>query len=280
MEQISVCVITLNEEDNIGRCLDSVQWAEDIVVVDSGSDDRTCEIAEEKGARVIHRDWPGMVKQKQYATENAQRDWVLNIDADEWLDEELQQSISNLDLEKLNKNTCFELTRKSRYLGQWLEHGSWYPDRILRLFNRKTMKWGGYDPHAHLEPAENRRAGTRDKVQDVSNSEPSTINHQRLSGHLLHIPYDDLSDHLDFINRYTSTMAQRKNEKGEKGTVFKAITHSAVKLFKEMILKFGFLDGKAGIIAAGMSTWYVFLKYAKLWELQQNNDHSAHLKEN
>lgn len=245
---VSVCVITLNEEDNIGRCLDSVQWADDILVVDSGSEDRTREIAEQKGARVLHKDWPGMIEQKQYATDQAEYDWVFNLDADEWVDNNLMYSIE----EQFNTNpkpgVSFQIIRKSKYLGQWLEHGSWYPDQILRLFNRRETTWEGYDPHAHLHSTE-------------------TI--KQLDGHLLHEPYEDLRDHLSYINDYTDTMAEKKDEKGETGSITDAITHSAFKLFKEMILKQGFLDGKQGFVAAGMSSWYVFLKYAKLWERQQ-----------
>jgi glycosyltransferase involved in cell wall biosynthesis len=244
---LTVTVVTLNEADNIGRCLESVGWAEELLVVDSGSDDGTRDIARDHGARILEHEWAGMVDQKQFATDRATHDWILNLDADEWVDEELARAVRDVLEADPPETTSYEVNRKSRYLGQWLEHGSWYPDRIVRLFNRNATHWGGYDPHAHVEP-----------TQSV----------ERLPGHVRHVPYDNLRDHLNFINDYTDTMADRKDEKGQTGSIFSAVSHSSFKFLRDLLLKRGILDGRAGIVSAFMGSWYVFLKYAKLWERQ------------
>ncbi len=244
---ISVCVITLNEEENIERCLNSVQWADELLVVDSGSEDRTCEIAEECGARVVYNEWPGFIEQKQYATEAAKHDWVLNLDADEEVSEELRKGIFDLFKTSPAPDTAFKVNRLSWYLGQWIYHGSFYPDYVCRLFNRNKVHWSGYEPHAHPEGAENI---------------------VKLDGHLYHYPYEDLSDHMEFLNDYTTTMAREKDNEGTGGSVTKALAHSSFKFVKDYFLKRGFLDGSAGLVVAVMGTFYNFLKYAKLWERQ------------
>ncbi len=245
---LSVCVITLNEEDHIRTCLESVSWADDLLVVDSGSEDRTVELAEEVGARVIHNEFPGHVEQKQYATDRAEHDWVLSLDADEEVSKELQESIRSLFAAGTpDPDTTYALKRLSRYLGTWQYHGSWYPDWVVRLFNRKQTHWGGENPHDRVLPAE------------------ETV---RLDGHLLHYPYDNLSDHLDYIDSYTDIMAREKDENGERGSILKAVSHGGFKFFRDYVLKGGFLDGATGAVNAVMGSYYVFLKYVKLWERQ------------
>lgn len=249
---LSVCVITLNEEDNIRRCLSSVQWADEIVVVDSGSEDRTRAIADEMGARVLHNDWPGHKEQKQYATDRASHDWVLSLDADEKLDDRLARSIRRLFRDSPPEpGVCFEVNRLAEYLGEWMYHGSWHPDWIVRLFNRSRTEWGGRNPHDRVLPTEDVR---------------------RLDGLLLHWPYEDLADQMDYINRYTSIASRELQEEGKKGGLLKGISHAAWRLVKDLLLKQGFLDGKRGFVNSLTNAYSKFLKYMKLWEITRTDN--------
>lgn len=252
---ISACVITLNEEDNIGRCLDSVQWADELLVVDSGSEDQTCQIAEKKGARVLHNEWPGMIEQKQYATNQAQNDWIFNIDADEKVSNELEKSIKKeFNGDAPDEDTCFQVSRLSYHLGSWIRHGTWQPDLVIRLFNRTNTSWKGQNPHAHVEP---------------------TASLETLSGRLYHWPYDDLSDQVEYMNFYSSISAGEKAKKNKTGGLTKALLHAGWRFFKEFVLKLGFLDGRAGIINGLNNTFETYLKYVKLWEINElDNDQS------
>jgi glycosyltransferase involved in cell wall biosynthesis len=203
------------------------------------------------GARVIHNDWPGHRQQKQYATDQADHDWIFSIDADEKVSDELAESIQAFLSRDPTTDTCCKVNRLSEYLGQWMKHGSWHPDWIVRLFNRKKTHWGGENPHDRVIPTE------------------KTI---RLNGFLYHWPYKDLSDHLDYINFYTTIMAREKQEKGVKGTPLKALSRGVFKLFRDYFLKLGILDGSAGLICATTGAFYTYMKYLKLWELQTFSD--------
>lgn len=248
---VSACVITLNEEDHIGRCLDSVSWAAEQVVVDSGSDDRTVEIAEERGARVMHNDWPGHVKQKQYATDQAEYDWVLSLDADEWLSDDLASSVRNVFQDgPPDPQTCYRMNRLSWYLDRWMYYGGWQPDWNIRLFHRQHTSWGGQNPHDRVLPT--------DQVES-------------LEGYLLHHPYETLSDHMTYLDSYTTIMAEEKHEEGETATLFTACTHAWWKFWRDYLLKRGILDGSSGFINASMASFYVFLKYTKLRQLSTDN---------
>ncbi len=248
---LSVCIITFNEEENIGKCLQSVQWVDDIVVVDSGSEDRTCELAEGYGARVIHRDWPGHKEQKQYATDQAKYDWVLSLDADEEVTAELAGAIQRtFQGGSPDPYTGFTVNRVNYYLGRWHKYGSFQPDVRLRLYNRKTTRWGGTNPH--------------DRVLSPGKT-------QHLKGNLLHSPYKNLADHVDYMNRYTDIMATEKLKEGTKGAFGKAIFHPAFKFFRDYFLKRGFMDGKAGFVNATLGAVYNFLKYAKVWERKKED---------
>ena len=151
---ISACVIAMNEVDRIGRCLDSLSFCDEIVVVDSGSTDGTQALCREKGARVIETDWPGWVAQKNRAVEAATHDWILSLDADERVDDTLRAAIEGLRdgaLEAGDGPSAYALCRKVWYLGRWIRHGGWYPEWRLRLFDRRRSRWGGTDPHDTLE---------------------------------------------------------------------------------------------------------------------------------
>ncbi len=247
---LSVCVITLNEEDNIRRCLSSVQWADEIVVVDSGSDDRTRGIAEAMGARVLHHEWPGHREQKQYATDRASHDWVLSLDADEKLDDELARSVRSVfEGSPPDPGVCFEVNRLAEYLGEWMYHGSWHPDWIVRLFNRTRTEWGGRNPHDRVLPAAEVR---------------------RLDGLLLHWPYEDISDHIDHINDYTTIMARELDDEGVTGGPLRGLLHGAAAWFKDYLLKGGFRGGRTGLLNSILHAFYTTMKYVKLWERQQD----------
>ncbi len=242
--RLSVCIVAMDEEDRLGDCLRSVDFADEWIVVDSHSSDGTRELAASMGARVIERDWPGHVEQKNFALDQAEHEWVLCLDADERVSPELRESI----LAALASPTSdgFEICRRTWYLGRWIRHGGWYPDRNLRLFRRGKGRWGGTNPHDHMY------------VQ-------GTV--ARLSGDLLHYSYRSLSDHLRIIDSYTSIAAREKHARGKRASVIDLTLRPLWKLLRMYVLKAGFLDGVAGVVVAVMGSYYVFLKYAKLREM-------------
>jgi glycosyltransferase involved in cell wall biosynthesis len=241
---LSACVIARNEADRIGACLESLSFCDEIVVVDARSGDRTREIAAEHGARVVERDWPGHVAQKEFAIRAARHDWVLCVDADERVSPELAAEIGELRAAGFGGRAGFRLPRLSSYLGGWIRHGTWYPDPQLRLFDRRRGRWGGRDPHDRVE----------------LDTEPGS-----LRGHLLHHPYRDLEDHLATIDRYTTTMAQGLAQEGRRARLLDLALRPPWRFFRSYLLQGGFLDGWRGLLLASLAAHYVRLKYAKLW---------------
>ncbi|MCL4234856.1 MAG: glycosyltransferase family 2 protein, partial [Deltaproteobacteria bacterium] len=227
------------------RCLRAVPFADEIVVFDSGSTDRTVEIARACGARVEITDWPGHVRQKQRAVDAATHDWILALDADEVVSSELAASIRAA-LADPNPADAYELTRKVFYLGRWIEHCGWYPEWKIRLFDRRKARWGGYDPHDTVE-CSGRVA--------------------RLDGDLHHYSYRDVTHHLTRINEYTSIMASELHARGKRSGVFAIIAHPAFTFWKKYVFQLGVLDGVPGFVVCVLAAYYVFLKYLKLWEL-------------
>jgi glycosyltransferase involved in cell wall biosynthesis len=250
---LSVCIITLNEQDNLPRCLQSVQGlAAHVVVVDSISTDDTQRIAREAGADVIERPFAGHVDQKQFALEQAREDWVLCLDADEWLDDELREAIAAIvSADAPGDGSAYELNRRSRYLGAWIDHCGWSPEWRLRLVRRGKARWTGTDPHDRLE-ADGAVA--------------------RLPGRLNHRPYRDLADHLGTINRYTDIMVQRRLESDRATPPFALVLRPPARFLKMYVLRAGFLDGWRGFVASAMGAFYVFLKYAKLRVARERTD--------
>jgi len=247
---LSVCIITLDEEDNLPRCLASVQGlATQVVVVDSGSTDRTQELARQAGAELSVRPFTGHVDQKQFALERATADWVLCLDADEWLDDALRAEVRRvLEQGAPAEVDGFELDRRSLYLGAWIEHCGWAPEWRLRLVRRGRARWGGMDPHDRLEVP----GGVR-----------------RLGGRLGHRPYRSLSDHVAKVNRYTDIMAARRRQAGVRPPPLALLLRPPARFLRMYLLRAGFLDGWRGLVVSGMGAYYVFLKYAKLraaWE--------------
>ncbi len=248
--KLSVCIVAMDEEDRIVDCLRSVDFADEWIVVDSHSTDRTRELAAGLGARVIERDWPGHVEQKNVALDAAQHDWVLCLDADERVSPELRASLLAA-LARPDLPDGFECNRRTWYLGRWIRHGGWYPDRKLRLFRRSRGRWGGTNPHDHV------------RVEGAT---------QRLDGDLLHYSYRSISDHLRTIDSFTSIAAREKFARGRKAGVLALVGRPLWKFLRMFVLRAGFLDGAAGFVVAVTGAFYVFLKYAKLRELHRSSD--------
>jgi len=253
MIKISVAIITFNEENNIKRCIDSIKdIADEIVVVDSLSSDKTCEIAENLGAKVIEQKFLGHIKQKQLAVDSCKNDWILSLDADEELSSQLQLEIKELIKQPL-KYDAYIMPRVSFHLGRWIRHGGWYPDAKIRLFNRKKAHWGGYNPHDKV-------------IVDGSIG--------KLKGDLQHYVFKDLRHNIDTNNSYSSIMAEDLDKDGKKFSFVKLILKPIGKFLEVYIYKRGFLDGMPGFIIAVGASYSMFLKFAKLYEIQNKRKRS------
>ena len=237
----------MDEEDRIADCLASLSFCDEILVVDSHSRDNTREIATRAGARVIERDWPGHVAQKEYAVRAALNDWVLCLDADERVPPALQVEIGRLRGAGFPSHAGWRARRLSSYLGRWMRFGAWYPDWNLRLFDRRRGRWTGDDPHDRVE------------VQGTTG---------RLHGRLLHHPYRTLAEHLRTIDRYTTTMAEGMHARGRRASWRDLAFRPVGRFIKAYLLKLGFLEGWRGLLQAYLAAYYGGLKYAKLMVLQ------------
>ena len=245
---LSVVVITYNEAHRIGRCLESVVGiADEMLVVDSGSTDATVEIAERCGARVLHQPFLGYIEQKNYATGQASHDWVLSLDADEALSDELREEIRKVLEAPVYQG--YSMPRLTCFCGHWVRHGGWYPDRKLRLYDRRFGRWTGINPHDQY------------KLQEGSKE-------ARLSGDLLHYSYDSLSDHLKQIDRFSLIGATALHERGKRSGILKMLVKPLARFFRGYILQAGFLDGLTGLVIAANSAHAVFLKYYRLYRIQ------------
>jgi glycosyltransferase involved in cell wall biosynthesis len=250
--RLSACIITLNEEDRIGDCLKSVAWCDEIVVVDAHSTDRTRRIAADMGARVIERDWPGFAAQKEFAVRQARHDWVLSVDADERLSPELRAEIEDLRERGFSGAPGWSMPRLSCYLGRWIYHGTWYPNRCLRLFDRRR---GRFRNHRNYELHE------RVEVDGEAG---------RLRANLWHHPYRDLGDQLRSIDRYTTIMAQGLHRRGHRTGVVEIVVRPWFDFLSFYIFRRGFLDGWQGLLLGYMIAHSVRMKYAKLFALQRD----------
>jgi len=243
--KISVAIITFNESSNIRRCIKSVDFANEIIVVDSLSNDDTCEIAKSLGAKVVNQKFLGHIKQKQLAVDSCSNEWILSLDADEELSDELRNEIMEL-LKTPFKYDAYIMPRVSFHLGRWIRHGGWYPDAKIRLFNKTKAYWGGYNPH--------------DKV--IVNG---TVG--KLKGDLQHYVFDDLRHNIDTNNSYSSIMANDLFKEEKSFSYIKLFLKPIGKFLETYIYKRGFLDGLPGFIIAVGASYSMFLKFAKLWEL-------------
>ncbi len=245
---VTLCVITRDEEVNLPRCLKSASFADDVVVLDSGSKDRTAELAKAAGARLFVEPFRGHVAQKARAVALARHDWVLCLDADEELSPELCAAIEQALTQPADGLAGFELARKTFYAGRFILHAGWWPEWRVRLFDRSRGRWTGEDPHDRVEL-----------------DGPS----RRLAGALHHYAYKDLEHHLEKVNRYTTTMARGLAAAGRRFSWLDVLLRPPARFLRMYVLRRGFLDGGRGFLLATIGAFYVFLKYAKLWELQR-----------
>jgi len=254
---ISACIITFNEEQSIRDCLESLRWVEEIVVIDSMSEDSTVSLCREYTDVIIQKDWEGHVKQKNSALAQASNEWVLCLDADERVSPELREEIERSLSEEGDGVDGYYCPRHSYYLGRWINHGGWYPDYKLRLFKKSKGQWGGRDPH--------------DKVV----LKGSTKN---FTAELHHYVYRNLSQQLQTVDSFSTITAAGLNREGDKFSILKLLFRPPLKFIGTYFLKRGFLDGLPGFIIAVTSSFYVFLRYAKLWELQKRGNLSQDSK--
>lgn len=249
MAKISVVIITFNEERNISRCIKSVEGvADEIIVVDSLSSDKTIEISESLGAKVICQAFLGYAEQKNFANKQASFDYILSLDADEALSSELKKELLRIK-DSLFPENVYEMNRKTNYCGSWINHSGWYPDRKIRLFHRGKAYWGGGAVHEKL-------LFSNDVIV------------KRLNADILHYSYYSLEEHVRQLDKFSSIAAKELFEKNKKVSVFKLISSSTTRFLSHYIWKLGFLDGYAGYRIARMEGYASFLKYAKLKELQ------------
>lgn len=248
MIKLSVVIITYNEEKNIGRCLESVKGlADEILVVDSFSEDRTRKISLQHGARVLKHHFTGHIEQKNWAFGRASFHHILSLDADEVLSDTLKKSIRNT---KQNwKYDGYFFNRMNNYCGKWIKHGSWHPDPKLRLIDRRKGQWTGINPHDRFELA-------------------SVSKKQKLTGSLLHYSYSTIPEHLKQINRYTEIIAISYFHEGIRSNLLKIIFNPTWKFFRNYFLRLGFLDGFHGIVLNANVAYETFLKYIKLWQIR------------
>lgn len=244
---VSAIVVCFNEEDRIEGCLKSLAWCDEIVVVDSFSTDNTPEIGRRLAHKFIQRPWPGYREQKAYAHSLATKDWVLLVDSDERVTPELQKEIGERLAQDNGAYAGYAIPRLVRYLDRWWWRGGWYPDYDVRLFRRERATWGGVDPHEKI-------------IVDGKVG--------RLNQPLHHYTYRSIDDHVQRINRFTTISSAELHKSGGRWRLSDALLRPAVRFFRSYILKRGFMEGFAGFYVALTAAVYVFLKYAKLWELE------------
>lgn len=244
---VSAIVVCFNEEDRIEDCLESIRWCDEIVVVDSFSTDRTPEICRRYTDRFVQRQWNGYRDQKAFAHSQASKDWVLLVDSDERVTPELKEEILSVLAGKNGRYAGYAVPRLVNYLDRWWWHGGWYPDYDVRLFRRERATWGGSDPHEKI----------------LVDGPVCRLRHP-----LHHYSYRNIEDHLERINRFTSISSRELRKEGGQWRLSAALLRPAVRFFRSYFLKRGFLEGFAGFYVAVTAAVYVFLKYAKLWELE------------
>jgi len=256
---LSVAIVAQDEEANIGRTLASVAWADEIVLVDSGSKDRTCEIARQSGARVIVEPWRGYVAQKQYAIDLCAKDWVLLLDADEEVSTGLAAEIRAA-IDDPKAANGYKLPRKNLFLGRWMKHGGFYPDPKLRLFRRGEGFVAGHDPHDRCELKPGLPGGAPQRTRQFNNA-------------LVHYTYPNLTLYIAHMNRYSSLGAQLAVSKGHRSfSVSNIVLRPLFTFLYNYFFRLGFLDGREGLLLHCYHAVYVSWKYAKAWELSRSAD--------
>ena len=246
--RLSVIIITKNEEKNIRICLDSIAWIDEIIVLDSGSTDATVTICKQYTAKVYETDWIGFGPQKSRALKYASGDWILSLDADEWITPELKAEILMI-IQNPGRYVAFEIPRLSSYCGQYMHHSGWWPDHVTRLCRRDMARFSEQIVHERM-------------IVDG--------NVGRLSNHIMHVSYKDLEHVLTKLNRYSTDGADLLLAKGKKSSLLKAILHGLWSFIHTYILRVGFLDGRMGFILAVYNTECTYYKYLKLMMLNKN----------
>lgn len=251
--KISACIIAFNEEKNIAEAIESVAWADEVLIVDSESGDGTRAIAEAIGAKILIQKWLGFSKQKQFAVDNAAHDWIFSLDADERVSDKLKNEI--LKLKNVSENDLadgYRIPRLSFYMNRPIRHGGWYPDWQLRFFNRRKGKWKDVLIHESVQLEEGAKL-------------------EKINGEILHYSVEDAAHHHRMIGaRYAPLAAQQMFERGKKTSPFKIATVGLTTFFQTYILKAGFLDGLPGFCIARFAAHHSFLKHLLLWEIQTN----------
>ncbi|MBI5214622.1 MAG: glycosyltransferase family 2 protein [Ignavibacteriae bacterium] len=246
---LSVIVITKNEERNIRECLESVKWADEIIVVDSQSNDRTVEIAREFTENIFVIEWKGYGETKNFALTKVTNEWVFWLDADERVPKELADEIK-LTIQSSREMTAYKVARRAYFLGKWIKHCGWYPGYVVRLFKKDSAQFTQSLVHEKVEIA-----GTFGQLQHD----------------LLHYTDDNLFHYFSKFNNYTSLAAEEMKKSGRNYSLWDVLTRPPFLFFKMYFLRLGFLDGMHGFILSAVSAFYVFVKYGKLWELYRHN---------
>ncbi|MBI5892853.1 MAG: glycosyltransferase family 2 protein [Deltaproteobacteria bacterium] len=255
MQKISVTIIALNEEENISACLESVKWADEILVSDSGSADKTVQICKEYGAKVFIDEWHGFGRQKNLIASRAKNNWILNIDADERITPDLKKEIESV----LNRGCCegYNIPRKNFFGNKWIRHCGWYPDYNLRLYRKDKARFNERNVHEAVQ--------INGKVGCLKNP-------------LEHYTYKNISDYLKRMDRYSTLAAEEMFKTGFKGSRVQGFKGARVRMvdltlrpfftfLKMFILQKGFMEGYTGLVLSGLYASYTFSKYAKLWEM-------------
>lgn len=245
-------MITQNEGENIRRSLESVKWADEIVVADSGSTDNTLDICQEFNCKIIHTKWLGFGKTKQVAVENCSNEWILVLDADEVVTRPLKLSIERI-LESPDYDG-YRVKRNSFYLGKMIKHCGWDKDYTLRLFNKNKGKFNNKVVHESVQI----NSGKIGVIKDP----------------MLHYTYPDINSHIQKMNRYSELGAIHKSSAGQSSSIAKACIRGIIKFIKMFILQLGFLDGKEGFVLSFNSAFGVYLKYLYVWEKKRSSDKS------
>jgi glycosyltransferase involved in cell wall biosynthesis len=247
---VSVYVLTYNNRRTIERCLESLRWAEELVIVDSFSTDRTYELCQQYTDKAYQQEWKGHRDQYQFAANLTTKDWIMFVDADEEVPPELAGEIRTELSRMPNAFDGFFVYRRTSYLGRWIRYGGWYPDGEIRLYRRDKGRWEG---------------GLHAKV--VVDGKVGTLKNQ-----YLHYTYRDISDQIRTIDKYSQIAAEDLVREGKKFSLFKLLFHPPFRFIKEYLFKSGFRDGLPGLIIIASTMYYVFIKYAKLWELEHTRE--------
>lgn len=250
MPNVTVTIITLDEAEHIAAAIDSARWADEVLVVDCGSTDGTVDIARGKGAVVLCRDWSGYIDQKNFAAERASNDWIFSLDADERITPALASEIRAL-LAAEPPMRGYRLPRVTYHLGRWVRTTDFYPDYQTRLYDRRAARWRGKYVH-----------------ESVGVDGPLG----RLRNELEHYSFRNLRDQLDRINHYTTLAARQMHESGRRSGPLHLLVHPPAAFLRNYVLRRGVLDGTAGLTISLMNAYSVFLKFAKLWEMERSRN--------